>query len=396
MVPTKRAAYVPELDGVRGLAIAGVMALHFIGPLTPTNVFERGLNKASSYGVWGVDLFFVLSGFLITGILVQAKGHSGYFKNFYVRRVLRIFPLYYGVLVLLFVLAPVGLLGRVDPELLELRRLQPWLWTYLTNVYIGGQQTFSIPYLSHFWSLAVEEHFYLVWPIVILLLNRRAAMRSCIALVLVALAARIWFSAVNPSLLYANVLTPCRLDSLCIGGWLALSASGEGALSRQRATTWLALSASVVIALSVGHVISTRMDVLVLSLRTTMLAVFFGSFIYLVAHPSGVPPVRAALRASWLRSLGKYSYGLYVYHGLVAYAMHRFAVEAAVTRVVGIHLLAGTLIVAAGVAVSAVLAVASYELFEVRFLALKHRFEYETHRPAERQPARRTTAAVLT
>jgi peptidoglycan/LPS O-acetylase OafA/YrhL len=393
-MPVNRPRYVPELDGVRGIAIASVMALHFVGASTPGTLIERVAAKTSSYGVWGVDLFFVLSGFLITGILIQAKGTQRYFQNFYIRRALRIFPLYYGVLVLLLV-TPAGVLGGLDPALVEARRLQPWLWTYLTNVYIGAQQSFSIPYFSHFWSLAVEEHFYLVWPVLILLLSRRAAMTLSIGLAAVALGARIWFSIVTPDLLYASVLTPCRLDSLCIGGWFALSASGNRALSLERATRGLAMSAGVVLALSVWHVATTRIDALVLPARTTALAVFFGLFIYVISRPGGWPAMQTALRASWLRTLGKYSYGLYVYHGVVAYAMHRFAVDAILTRVVGMHTLAAALLAASGVAVSLLLAVVSYELFEVRFLALKRHFEDNAGaRPLERR--QRHAAIVLT
>src|ERR1700759_2473726 len=90
------------LDGVRGLAIAMVMAVHFVGDTIPTNTIERVAVRVSNYGLFGVDLFFVLSGFLITGILFDSKGSTGYFRKFYARRALRIFPLYYAVLALVF------------------------------------------------------------------------------------------------------------------------------------------------------------------------------------------------------------------------------------------------------------------------------------------------------
>src|SRR5580704_13240421 len=86
------------LDGLRGLAILMVLFVHFIGDATAHTAVERGLVKLANYGIWGVDLFFVLSGFLITGILYDAKSSPHYFRDFYVRRTLRIFPLYYGVL----------------------------------------------------------------------------------------------------------------------------------------------------------------------------------------------------------------------------------------------------------------------------------------------------------
>jgi peptidoglycan/LPS O-acetylase OafA/YrhL len=372
-----RTPYVPELDGVRGLAIAGVMALHFVGALTPTIAIERVAVKVSSYGVWGVDLFFVLSGFLITGILADAKGTSRYFRNFYLRRVLRIFPLYYGVLVVLFLALPTSALAAIDPQLIEARALQPWIWTYLTNIYLGAQQSFSIPYLSHFWSLAVEEHFYLVWPFIILLVPRRAAMATCVGLGILALATRIGLTIAYPNLLYANVLTFCRLDALCAGGWFALSARGPSPVTRERAVQWVVASGAAILALSAWHASIGRGDDVLLPLRTTMLAVFFAFFIYVVSRESGWQPVRSILSARLLRSLGKYSYGLYVYHGLVSYGMHRSPLEAWLSRVVGVHVVANGLMVTLGVGASMLLAFASYELFEVRFLALKSRFEYD-------------------
>jgi hypothetical protein len=238
-----RAKHLPELDGVRGAAIAMVMALHFVNNgITPTNLLERAAVKVTNYGLWGVDLFFVLSGFLITGILVESKNARGYFRNFFVRRALRIFPLYYGTLLILLALASTASLVALEPELLELRDLSPWLWPYLTNVYLGPHTDFSIPYVSHFWSLAIEEHFYLVWPFAIWFLPHRAAMRACVVLGAVALLLRIAFATFAPDQLYASVLTPTRIDSLCAGAWFALAARDGFPLPTGRAAlvAWVA------------------------------------------------------------------------------------------------------------------------------------------------------------
>src|SRR5690242_3161095 len=143
------------------------MAIHFLGDATPRSALQRLLVKASSYGVLGVDLFFVLSGFLITGLLLDAKGKPHYFRNFYARRTVRIFPLYYLVLFLLLVVLPAVI--AVPPALAHARREQAWLWTYTSNFYIASKASWALGYVSHFWSLAIEEHFYLLWPLVVFL-----------------------------------------------------------------------------------------------------------------------------------------------------------------------------------------------------------------------------------
>src|SRR5580658_4063854 len=141
-----RETHVPELDGIRGLAILAVMSLHFFAGQIhgAQNSTERFADAITGYGMWGVDLFFVLSGYLITGLLADTRDSAKYFSSFYMRRTLRIFPLYYGVLFVLMVLVPRSFLEVHAPQALQMRAVQPWLWSYLTNVYIAKTGSFSI------------------------------------------------------------------------------------------------------------------------------------------------------------------------------------------------------------------------------------------------------------
>src|SRR5437588_9009399 len=182
--------YIPALDGLRGLAILLVMGYHFgqdaDGGGTALGPF---LSPVFGVGYHGVDLFFVLSGFLITGILLDMKDRPRYFRNFYIRRILRIFPLYYAVLFCLLVLLPLLVTPPVFP-FAEAQRRQAWLWLYASNIYHAWTGHWRLTGFSHLWSLAVEEHFYLIWPVVIFFCRARGALVVSAACLVASLACR--------------------------------------------------------------------------------------------------------------------------------------------------------------------------------------------------------------
>jgi len=367
--------HLAGLDGLRGLAILLVMAVHFVGDATPYTVEQRLLVKWASFGILGVDLFFVLSGFLITGLLLESKGRSHYFRNFYARRALRIFPLYYLVLALLFLVLP--LLVTPSPLLEQARRHQLWLWTYTSNFFIAATGSWaSLSYVTHFWSLAIEEQFYLVWPLVVLTFSRPALERVCIGVIALALLLRIALALAGVNEVSIAVLTPCRFDALCVGGLLAVLARRDGGAQRL-----VSRSGRVAVALA-GAILLVSLWCAALKLglpvlhqvRNTLYALFFGALTLLSLKPTA-HLVAWVFQGRLLRFFGKYSYGLYVYHGILSWYFVEVGEEGRLDALLGNHALAIAARAALGVGISVGVAVLSYQLFEKRFLALKRWFE---------------------
>ncbi|MGC4114786.1 MAG: acyltransferase [Myxococcales bacterium] len=365
---------MPALDGVRGLAIGMVLLLHFVGNTIPTTAAEHAVVWATNYGAYGVDLFFVLSGYLITGILFDSRRSPRYFRNFYMRRVLRIFPLYYGVLAALFLVVP--LLAGPATALENLRQHQAWAWLYGVNVFDGLRGAYSLPYIDHFWSLAVEEHFYFVWPLVVWLLaaRPRALMGVSLAVGLLALVTRAAASMAGVSPVTVFVLTPFRLDGLCLGAFLAILVRQEGgqvALRRWLRPVALTAGALLVATFAFNRFSEAGVDVL-RPVRGSLILVLLAALLLRVLMASPDSPLARLFGSTPMTFLGKYSYGLYVFHHFVSYYFLSHQTEFAVAGWLGVsHSAAVAAQAAAGIAVSIAVAWASYHLFEKHFLKLK-------------------------
>jgi peptidoglycan/LPS O-acetylase OafA/YrhL len=220
--------HLPALDGVRGIAVLMVMFFHYCqaNDFFPEQPALKVLSKLSVVGQTGVDLFFVLSGFLITRILVHEKNKPGtFFKAFFARRVLRIFPLYYGFLVFIYFLIPILTCSEIVPF-----SKQIWFWSYLQNfVYTFPIVPFEGP--NHLWSLAVEEHFYLVWPFLVYFLETTNLVRVTGGLILGGLMVRSLFLSHGIGVFF---FTLCRLDGLILGAMLALLEHSRGLQAYQK------------------------------------------------------------------------------------------------------------------------------------------------------------------
>jgi len=353
--------HVPWLDGLRGLAILLVVMHHFFDGYYLFTV-----------GWVGVNLFFILSGYLITGRLLchmEQDGGRHFFRNFYGRRVLRIFPLYYGTLVVFFMVLPV-FYSRYFYFFHDLYRDQWWYWSYLSNwqTVLYGMPANGM--LITFWSLAVEEQFYLVWPFIFRYTERLN--RKTIILILwgVSIVCRVW--AKNTMLSYFSTLTAA--EPLLMGALLILLEK-EGRLGYyRRVVAVMSVCAMAVLSFVVwkDHDLTFR-NAGVMRWGYTCIDVLLAALLYVLVAPGGGVAVRRLFSSGWLRWLGKYSYGIYVYHGFIM-QMLVFKCQAIL---VGRGMQAGPvyfLTRAGGIVLLLVCSYGSYYLFEKQFLRLKKYF----------------------
>jgi peptidoglycan/LPS O-acetylase OafA/YrhL len=307
------------------------------------------------------------------------------------RRVLRIFPLYYGVLALLFFVVPLIPLLR-GPTLDYLLHQQAWAWLYAVNIHVAEHGKWSLSYINHFWSLSVEEHFYLFWPLVVFMLASRP--RSLIAvslgLSLGAMVARVTGSLMGLSWFTTGVLTPFRLDGLALGAFLALAARQPGGLKRLvQALPRVITVVSGLLALGVvwTHLVSRQGLELVGAMRPPLLLLLLASVLLWAV----IAPERSAIsrffRSPLMVFLGTYSYGLYVYHHFISYFLTTNQTELELTRWLGSHGTAVALQASLGASASLAVAYLSYELVEKRFLGLKRLFGTVNEPAAQRQAA---------
>jgi peptidoglycan/LPS O-acetylase OafA/YrhL len=373
-------AHIPALDGLRGAAILLVMLLHFGGSETDPGLARTALPALGRAYLWvadngacGVDLFFVLSGFLITGILFDARQSPHYFRNFYARRALRIFPLYYGVLLAL--LLPRHLLGAAEPA-------DEWgLWLYCTNfvMAVRDQAVFNTEWLhlSHFWSLAVEEHFYFVWPVIVFACSRRTSMRICVACGVAALALRAGLLGLGASGSASYLLTPCRMDALTLGAFLALAARGaDGPRSLVRWGWGLLVLSGAVAGTAAVLRQPAQTAVYAPALKYSIYALFFGGVLALTVSAARTGVVGRFWSSPVLTFFGKYSYGLYVFHYALRPLCGRLFPADELSALLGSRLLGVMVHAALAVALSMAVAWLSWHLFEKHFLKLKRYFTY--------------------
>ena len=319
---------IPELDGIRGLAILLVISYHYVfGGISEDNqaILAVSIRHLFSLAWSGVDLFFVLSGFLIGGILIDQRHTENYFKAFFLRRTMRIFPLYFLWLTLFLIL-----------QFLTSQRFhQPWFrqlfdqqgiptWTYflfLQNFPVAENMLPGSIWMGATWSLAVEEQFYLLMPFIIWLIPPKKLQYWLLLMILLVPLFRVYLYLYHPNL-FRYVLLPCHADALLLGvfcAWLLRNESSRNWLqtNQTRLRQMFAILLCGVIYLATitkgRHIFYVDSLFEMTSWGYTWLAIFYACLLLLITT-GGNGTIAYIARLSILRNLGIIAYGVYVIH----------------------------------------------------------------------------------
>lgn len=347
--------YYKNLDGVRAIAALMIMVFHFFGGIVPNSTTLKFLTKISIFGQTGVTLFFVLSGFLITRILLESKGSHNYFKNFYLRRALRIFPLYYLFLFLYYYLVPY-FIGPQEPDFSN----KIYYFTYLQN--FAETFNWNVNGPEHFWSLAVEEHFYLFWPFIVYLFSNKNLTKIIIGIVIGAMLLRTFMINNGYEVFY---FTFTRFDSLAIGAFLAILEQ-QNFLQEKNSKLFLFLLIGLFVPTVAMWIFFTgEANKYIQIFKFLFLSSIYFSIIAYLLCIKGDSPLNKILKTKFFSYTGKISYGLYVYHPLVYSICKRFLDSRYIEVNFFIRIIFTYLIAAL-----------SYHFFESSFLKMKKYFEY--------------------
>ncbi len=353
---TGKLEYINNLDGVRGCAAIMVLVFHFFfnGSVEHSDYLQV-FQVLTEFGQHGVSLFFVLSGFVITRILIKTKkeGQRTFFRNFYIRRVLRIFPLYYFYLLINYFVLPY-VFSKEIPNLL----LQFPYYFYLQNFNVIFDFERSGP--GHFWSLAVEEHFYLFWPLVVYFAPVKRLLSISILMIGLTFIVKYFLLSKGVAI---NFFTFTRIDQIIMGGLVAVLEYNSKLNKAFVSIKMIAVSLLIIFTIgTVVYLFSQHFYFIKEMFKYSILGLFFTVFIVFVVVNKDLSLVKNVFENKFILYVGKISYGFYVYHILALNLLKEFFL----TKIVIVDLLLSFLLTVA-------FAHLSFNFFESRFLILKER-----------------------
>lgn len=372
--------HVKSLDGLRGLAIILVLLAHLVREkflIEHFPIIGPIITKLSLLGLTGVSLFFVLSGYLITNILLNAKNKKNYFRNFYIRRILRIFPLYYISLLIVFFILP--LIINFSAESTYLKSNQIWLWSYLSNFPpVAGIWNLSKQFaLGHFWSLSVEEHFYLIWPLIVYkvkLKNLKLISKLIIALSLISGVLSLLFMNEYIFFKYISWTTITFSGGLAAGALIAIHKHENGSLlGLERISKYLILIFGILFII-VGFIPRRFNPELLLQINHEISWFLYSGLIIYTLNLRNNDLVNKLLINKILLIFGKLSYGIYVFHGLLMPTFDKYINVEKMALFFDSYLLALISFYVISIGIVLFLSWISWNLIEKRFLLLKSYF----------------------
>lgn len=315
MYPSKR---IIQLDGLRGVAVLWILSMHLLLPVAMAFKADYFCSLLDT-GWAAVDLFFVLSGFLITRILISEDKERDYFLSFYYRRALRILPVLY--LFLFSVLCLYGIAYFLQSKgLVKVNGPFPReeiqsVFLFYTNFLIARKESYIAPFLNPFWSLSVEEHFYLLWPLLTYFCSQRGLKIACLAIFCLSPLLRAVFHWNGVSALPISVMSFSRWDGFSVGALLAISENKfslpyKSKIFSEKIVHWL-IPASLGILVVMN--VEWRLD-LVFGLKYTALALGFGGIIFTLIRQQKGSVLYTILTHPILLFTGKISYALYIVH----------------------------------------------------------------------------------
>lgn len=371
---------IPELDGLRGLAILLVLIIHCIDETKFLNGYRwlSYLVAADSLSWSGVDLFFVLSGFLIGGILLDARGSPNYFKAFYARRAFRILPIYAVLVSTFYLFFCAETEGWIPASGWLFGQNIPWYAyaTFTQNFHWASTGPYYTNWLSPTWSLAVEEQFYLILPAVIWFFSGRRLLYVLGSVIVGAPLLRLFLDLnVHSGNAASFGLMPCRADALLLGVLAAMLVRHKTAWESLKSHRRSLVSAWVILLAGLSAFVffkqTDHMGFFMTTVGFSWLALFYLCLLLLaLIHPGGW--LGKILRNHWLKALGTISYGVYLIHKPALGLVFEFAgIGSPMAQTP-----AGKSLVLFALAITMVVASCSWVVFEKPLLKIGHRIKY--------------------